>query len=129
VVLSPLVVVLAICRSVFTFWRIQAKSVAVPAVTFIVRAPCVVSSQRALSFGILEKEVKSDVTATGKYPAEACSDRYERERGRECGVGVVDSDGDSRRRFVVMGQRERERASERGVAHSEAQRGEKETLG
>jgi len=55
VVLGPLVVVLATRGSVFTFWRIQAKSVAVPVIMFVVRAPCAVSSQRALSFGIFEE--------------------------------------------------------------------------
>jgi len=87
----------------------------------------------------LEKEVKSDVTATGKYPAEACSDRCERKEDAEwkslTRMAVQEGASSLRAR-----ERERERElrggvkggpeeeaqgeRERGAAHSEAQRGE-----
>src|SRR5712671_6955972 len=57
--------------------------------SYSVRAPCAISSQRALSFGILEKEVKSDVTARIGAPRGSAINRR-RESSWRGGMNLID---------------------------------------
>jgi len=126
VVLGPLVVVLAVCRPIFTFWRIQAKSVTVPVIisSFVHLVPCL---PNVLCRSGFRKKVKSDVTAKmgvprgsvtivaeGYYSVGKLAQSALRRGASSWGVGRPEEG-----RCRVQG--EGLRGVEEGAAHSEAQ--------